>query len=358
MAQRKELTWRQLRVGLLVGIALVVLVVGIFFISGRTHIFESSYTLLTYFPEAEGLHEGAAVQLAGVPVGNVQRIRLSRYTDPGRAVEVVLKISKRFQKEVRANSKASISTFGLLGESFVDVTRGTPPAPVVPPGGELAATQQADIQKIEENANEVLANLNQLGAKLNDVTQQITTGKGTIGKFIYDPVLFNRLNNIVGQMQDLMNKISRGQGTVGELVSSDALARKLNATVDHANQMMDQIQHGNGTLAKFMNDPTAYNNFNQTMAQARDLMAGINDGKGSLGKFIKDPELYDRFNQMASNIDVITGRMAAGKGSLGMLSTNTALYTNLNDSAQSLREFLDVFRKTPKKYLTFHVHIF
>lgn len=358
MPQHSELSWRQLRVGVMVAVAIVVLVVGIFFISGRVGFFQSRYKLQAYFPEVEGLTEGAAVQLAGVPVGNVSWIRLSPYRDPNRAVAVTLKIDRRFAEDIRADSVASISTFGLLGQSFVDITRGSQSQPAVPPDGEVRTLQTADMKQIVQNANDVLQNLTGLSSKLTQVTSQITDGKGTVGKLIYDPSLYNRLDATVAEMQAMMTKVSHGQGTLGQLVNNDTLVNKLNATIDRANDMMNQIQHGNGTVAKLINDPSVYDNLNSTINQTRELLAGINEGHGTLGKLAKDPELYNRLNEITGNVNTITGRIVKGQGSLGLLSTNTTLYNNLSSSSQSLREFLDVFRKNPKKYLTLRLHIF
>lgn len=358
MPQRKELTWSQLRVGLMVAIALIILVVGLFFVSGHVGFFTSQYRIEAYFPEAQGLQAGAAVQLAGVPVGSVSDIRLSPYKDPKRAVQVVMRIGRRFQPDIRTDSVADIETAGLLGEGFVDITRGSAASPPIPPGGEVKTLQQADIKQVVQNANDVLTNLTDLSAKLTGVTNQITTGKGTVGKFIYDPSLYNRMDKTVATLQDMMNQISSGHGTLGELVFTDTLAQKLNTTVDRANSMMDQIQHGNGTVGKLLNNPSVYDNLDRTITEARDLVTNVNQGNGTLGKLAKDPQLYDRLNEMAGNIDTITGRMAKGQGSLGLLSTDTKLYNNLTDSSESLREFLDEFRKSPKKYLTLHMHIF
>lgn len=358
MPVRQELTWRQLRVGLMVGIALIVVIVAIFYISGPVGVLSGRYQLRAFFPETAGLHAGSQVQLSGVPVGTVSAIGLSTSTDPKRAVVVSMKIAQRFQKDIRADSLASIETAGLLGESFVDITRGGADQSVIPEGGEVKTVPPTDIKKVVQNANDVLSNLTALSEKLNQITNQITAGRGTIGKFIYDPVLYNRFDNTVAKLQQIMTGIQQGRGTIGQLIANKDLYDKLNSTVDRANQMMDQIQHGNGTMAKFINDPTLYNNLDKTIQQANNLMTGINQGKGTLGKLAKDPQLYDRLNQTAANVDVITGRMAKGQGSLGMLSTNSKLYNNLTQASESLRAFLSEFRKNPKKYLTLHLHIF
>lgn len=358
MPQRKEMTWGQLRVGLMVGIALVIIVVGIFLISRGVGALGSHYDLKAYFPGAEGLRSGAQVDLAGVPVGNVDRIYLSNSQDPNRAVVVVMKIGKKYQDDIRADSVATVETAGLLGESFVDVTRGRSTQPQLAPGSEVSAKEGPDIKQVVSNANDVLSNLTLLTDKINSITNEITTGKGTIGKFIYDAALFNNFNDSVLQLRSMLTKISHGQGSIGQLIATDTMANKLNATLDRANQMMDQIQNGHGSLAKFINDPSFYNNLNQDLTQARSLMAGIQKGNGTLGKFYSDPQLYNRLNRVAGNVNTITERMVQGKGSLGLLSTNTKLYNNLTESMQSLRDFLVEFRKNPKKYLTVRVKIF
>src|SRR5438067_8188455 len=114
MPQHKQISWAQLRVGLLVIVSLTVFAVSIFFISGQVNPFSSRYTLHTYFASAGGVREGTEVRLAGIPVGNVWRIRMSSSDDPSRAVEIDLRISRQYQNEIREDSVASQETAGLL----------------------------------------------------------------------------------------------------------------------------------------------------------------------------------------------------------------------------------------------------
>src|SRR5713226_5219507 len=100
MPQQKQLAWAQLRVGVMVIVSLTVLAVAIFFISGQVGFWSRRYTLKMYFSDAGGLREGGQVQLAGVAVGSVNRIRLSPFPDPKRAVEVEAKIPKVYQDEI------------------------------------------------------------------------------------------------------------------------------------------------------------------------------------------------------------------------------------------------------------------
>src|SRR5215469_8166836 len=110
MPQRQEIQWAQLRVGIMVTAALIILILAIFFISGQIGFVTRKYTLRAYFPSAEGLRPGSQVELAGIPAGSIKDIRLSEDRDPNRSVEVVLSVQSKFRSEIRADSVANETT--------------------------------------------------------------------------------------------------------------------------------------------------------------------------------------------------------------------------------------------------------
>jgi phospholipid/cholesterol/gamma-HCH transport system substrate-binding protein len=77
----------------------------------------NTYDLLAVFPTVAGLRVGAAVEIAGVPVGRVQDIRLDDY-----AAAVTLRIDT--QVPLQDDAIASIRTRGLIGEKYVRVSPG------------------------------------------------------------------------------------------------------------------------------------------------------------------------------------------------------------------------------------------
>ncbi|HUI40976.1 MAG TPA: MlaD family protein [Terriglobia bacterium] len=358
MPQRKEVRWAELRVGVMVAVGLIVFMVAIFLISGQIGFITSKYTLHVYFATASGLRPGSQVQLTGIPAGTVQAVRISDYHDPQRAVEIVLRVAREYQNEIRADSVANQSTAGLLGEAYLDISRGSPQQPVIPDGGVIKSSQGADIQQIEQNANDVVSNLRVLSASLNDITNQITQGKGSIGKLMYDETFYNQLNATVKSAQTIMASVQKGQGTIGALLVDPTAYNKLIATLDRLNQFVDQAQNGQGTLGRFMSDPAVYNQLKDLTAKVDTLVNNINQGQGTLGRLATDRQLYDRLNATAGHIEVVTARMEQGTGTLGKLSTDPSLYNNLSASSTSLKEFLTEFRKNPRKYLTLHLHIF
>lgn len=105
--------------------------VGLFFIAavaaggylavglGDIKIFQSDrYEILAEFDNISGLKNGASVEIAGVPVGEVTAIELS---DP--AARVHLNIDKRVQ--IRDDDIASIRTKGIIGDRYIKISRGS-----------------------------------------------------------------------------------------------------------------------------------------------------------------------------------------------------------------------------------------
>jgi len=358
MPQRKQLTWTQLRVGVLIISGLVVLAVGIFFISGQVGFLTRHYTLKAYFPGAESLRDGAQVRLAGIVVGNVQNIELSPYTDPNRAIQVNMKVTSKYKDQIRTDSVASIETAGLLGEAYIDITRGGPGGKPIPDGGVVASLEKASMKQIVQNANDVVSNLQVLSSTLNDITKQIQHGQGSIGRLIYEENFYNNLNKTANEAQELMARVEQGHGTLGKLLNDDTFYNRAVSAVNKVNQVLDAVQNGNGSAAKFINDPSVYNNLSQAAQKANTLMTSINSGQGTLGKLIKNPDLYNHVDQTVQHVDVITERIDHGQGTLGKLSTDPAMYNNLLSASQSLKQFLNEFRTDPKRYLTLRLHIF
>jgi phospholipid/cholesterol/gamma-HCH transport system substrate-binding protein len=339
-------------------IGLAIFALGIFFISGQEGFFRRRYKLKAYVTEAAGLRQGAQVSLAGVAVGSVERIEISPYAESARAVEIVMRVARAYQHQIRADSRASIETVGLLGDSYINITRGSPGQEVIADGGVLKTSEEADVKRVVQNANDVFTNLRVLSATLNNISSQVQSGKGSLGKLVYDQTLYNRLNKTTDSFDRMVTRVEQGQGTLGKLMADETLYGTTVATIDRLNKVIDDMQHGPGSLAKFVSDPSVYNNVNHLVTQANSLVDNINQGQGTLGQLAKDPQLYNRLNETFDHLNAVSARMDQGQGTLGKLSTDPMLYNNLSQSSQSLRDFLTEFKKSPKKYLTVRVRVF
>lgn len=97
---------------------------------GQVDLFgRAGYTVYADFPSVGGLKPGASVEIAGVPVGRVESIRLHEYQA---RVTLVIHHDVRLQDD----AIVSIKTKGLIGERFVQIAPGGSDR-LVPPGGRL-----------------------------------------------------------------------------------------------------------------------------------------------------------------------------------------------------------------------------
>src|SRR5579864_1760025 len=278
MAQRKQLTWTELRVGLFVLAGLALLAVAIFYVTGVN--WGAKYSLKTYLPEVSDLQKGAPVSLDGVTVGSVESLKINPHpTDRMHNIEMEMRIDKRYQDLIRTDSQASLVTSGLLGNRYVTVSRGLQGS-VVQNQGTIPGSAGNDMQEIVERGVELEANLGQLTQQVGDIIGAVRKGQGTIGKFIYDPSMYNHMNATVAKAESVISGVQSGQGSIGKLVVSDELYNKVDATMGHAETIFSDIQAQKGTLGKLVYDPVVYDQTKQFLANSNALLAGVREGKG------------------------------------------------------------------------------
>jgi phospholipid/cholesterol/gamma-HCH transport system substrate-binding protein len=355
---QKQLKWSQLKVGITVLVALTTLAVLIFLMSG-TGFLTKKITLKAYADNANGLRIGAPVRLSGVDIGNVSGIRVVPDKDKQQTpVEISMKVSTKYLYGLHKDTQVLLSTAGVLGETYVDLDSSQATKPVVNDGDVLQSRDVPDFSDMVRSGQGTLQNMDALLKRLDRIIAFVESGKGSVGKLIYDPTLYNRLSSTVNEFQDLVNEIGQGKGTIGKLISDDALYNKMNATLDKVTVIVDDLNAGKGTAGKFLKDPTLYNNANQTIANVKQLTEDINAGKGALGKFAKDPEFANRIQNIANKLSAITDRLDAGEGSAGKFLRDPAIYNNTDQLLGETRELIKAIRQNPKKYLTIHLKLF
>jgi len=357
LPSQKQLRWSELKVGITVLIASVVLAVLVFLMTGTTGMFTRKFTLITYFDNAEGLRSGQPVDLQGVPVGNVTGVKVVP-NRPFSPVQVVMKIKTDWQPFVHKDSKATVKTAGILGESFIDIDSRKATKGTVVNGDELQSENAPGLDDVVRSSQGTLQNMNVLIRRLDRIVASVESGKGTLGEVINDPTLINKINAVLNQVQGLLNDVSNGQGTLGQLFKDKTLYRKLDDTIDKLNRIADEAQAGKGNLGKLLKDEELYNNFNQTVTKTNKLLDDVNAGKGALGKLTKDEALASKLQDTINKLSAIADRLDAGEGSAGMLLKNPSLYNNTDQMLIETRSLIKSIRENPKKYLTIHFRVF
>jgi phospholipid/cholesterol/gamma-HCH transport system substrate-binding protein len=356
LPSQKQVKWSQLRVGITIIIASLTLAVLLILMSGTQGFFTSRITLKSYFNNAGGLRVGAPVRLSGVDIGNVSRMAIvDKQLTP---VEVTMKVSTKYGNSLHRDSVTLLRTSGVLGETFVDLDSSLATGSRAQDGDILATREHADIEDVVVSSQSTLQNMDALLKRLDRIVAFVESGKGSIGKLIYDPSLYDRFSATVNDFKGIVDQIAKGQGSLGALVNSNDAYNKFTAVLDRMNAVVDDIQQGKGTAGKFVKDPSLYNNANDTIANLKKLTEDINAGKGTLGKLTKDEELARKLDNTISKLSALTTELEAGQGSVGKLFKDESLYNNANQMLAESRELVKAIRENPKKYLSIKLHVF
>jgi phospholipid/cholesterol/gamma-HCH transport system substrate-binding protein len=359
LPSQKQLQWSQLRVGLTVIFASLTLALLLFLMSGTTGLFSRRITLKAYFDNASGLRVGAPVRLNGVDIGNVVAIRVVPDKDKQLTpVEVTMKVSTKYSFDLRKDSETSLETAGVLGETYLDIDSSKAIGPQAQDGDVLPIHAHPDFNEVVRSSQSTLQNMDALLKRADRILAFAESGKGSLGKLIYDPKLYDQLSQTVTEFNGVVDEIATGKGSLGKLINSNDAYNKFVATLDKINAVVDDLQAGNGTAGKFLKDPSLYNNANDAIANLKKVSEGINAGKGTLGKLTQDEELAKKIDTTVANLTSLTNALQAGQGTAGKLFKDDTLYNNANHMLEETQGLIKAIRENPKKYLSIKLHVF
>ncbi|MBX7218354.1 MAG: MlaD family protein [Blastocatellia bacterium] len=371
---KKQVGLADLRVGLLVVVAMVALVAVILTISGDINPFRNQLIVKTRLASVDGLRSGAEVRLAGVKVGQVRQVKLLTEIPKDQSatstVELELAIDpvidgKPAGERIRKDSKVVLGSVGLLGDKVVDIIPGTLEKGPVANYEYIEGSQETTIRQLISGADDILANFTTLSSTIKEIADKVRSGKGTIGKLVTDEALYANLNKTVEESQKLVRDVREGKGTAGRLISDPQLYNEINSTLQRVEKLVADISDGKGTLGKLATDEQVYTELNnvlgrldRTSAKLETIVDRVDRGEGNLGLLLKEDKLYRDAEQTVANLNKITARLEKGEGSAGRMLKDPELYENLNQAAAQTTKLVADFRQDPKKYLTIKLKLF
>jgi phospholipid/cholesterol/gamma-HCH transport system substrate-binding protein len=379
-SSKKSVTLGQLRVGVFVLVAIVILVFLVLNASGDINPFSKKLHLRARFVDANGLREGSEVRLAGVRVGKIDRIALLAPSDVPNAprVEAVMTIDSTIDgqpanQRIRSDSTAQQASPSLLGnEMLINITPGTAVGSPVADNAILPSSSSNTVNDFATSGTDLAQRLSKLSDEISGIVRDVKDGKGTVGRLFSDEALYNNLNATIRETEDVMTQVRSGNGSAGRFINDPALYNNANDIAVQLRAIAADLRAGKGTAGKLLTDDELYTRINRTadkldrsVDQVNLMITDINAGHGTLGKLIKDEQVYNdaraaiaRFNTTAERIDNLVAAAQRGEGTVGKLLTDDALYTNVNQlSSEGVKMIYD-FRQNPKKYLTIKFELF
>ena len=361
MAQHKQLTWTELRVGLFVLAGAVLLAVVIFYVTGGGGL-GPKYRLRTFLPEVDGLTVGAPVRVDGVEVGNVEKISIA-VPMPGapaskdRNIEIDVRIQKSFQSYIRSDSSAGLITEGLLGNRYVDIDRGYV-GRVLQNDEEIPGREERALKEVVERSADLMDNLSSITEQASAVISDVRKGRGSLGKFMVDETAYNRLNKSLGNLDRFMAGIQAGKGTLGKLATDDEMYNRVNSVAGRVDNVLEAVQNQQGTLGKLVYDTGMHESAKKLLDNSNAFFADVRDGKGTLGKLATDDSLFVQYKQAGENLASATAKLNSNEATIGKFFDDPKFYDNFTGLAGDMRLLVGDFRRNPKKFLQMKFSIF
>lgn len=352
---------KTIRVGLLVSISLLVLMAFLFFIGSEQKIFARKNEYEVRFDSVAGLAQGNPVKISGVTVGVVRDIELPR--DPKqRDVRISLMVDRKFAERIRGDSRARLKKLGLLsGDSYIDITPGSPRLDALEPGSIIPAQRQTNYDQLITSGEDLVDNFVQISYSLKNILSRVDRGEGLIGELTSTPETRQRITDTflttLNKTNAILAHVESGKGVIGKLVYDDQYADQLTTSLAASAQSLQSvtanIQHsldsGNGMLPALLNDPEGkkkiydlVQNLQTTSANLATFSESLQKGDGLVPRLLNDKAYGDQalgeFTGLLGQLNSAVQKLNSGQGTAGKLISDPSLYESVNDILIGINE--------------------
>lgn len=291
-----DLRMREVTVGTIVIVAIVVFIFGTMWLSGRS--VSSSNTVRLQFANVSGLKRASPVRISGVSVGKVERIE---FQDVGK---VLVTASLPPKIKPRVDASATIVSVTLVGDYAVDLDPGRA-AELLQPGRVILGTQDAGLSGramgLTDRADSVL-----IGAQA--IVNQKTA---------------DQLSATMSALQATLKAATRVMEMYGD--PSKGPSAELTRTMASLRSVTERLD---STLA----NPA----LSRTLGRADTLTSNL-------------AAMTKQLTTTGARLDTLLADVSHGRGTIGKFATDSGFYYDMRELSQSMKKVLDELQKHPGK---------
>lgn len=294
---KKNYFTREVKVGIMVVVAIFVLYFGLNFLKG-INIFSSADYYYARYENIGGLVPSSPVYVKGFKIGQVEQVKY----DFTKKESFVIKVSVSKDIKIPKGAKILLYDEGIMGGKAIQFVFD----PIIP-----------------------------------------SQAMYTPGDTIESQVGIGLMAQLSG---DLMPKIE------GISTQADSLLRSVRLLIENKDltKSLSSIEHTTADLAvsssqlkKMMN-----NDFPKILGDVNTVTSDFKQISGNLKK-IDYAATFASVNHTIANLNLITDKINSSDGTLGLLLNNKDLYINLSNTAASSDKLLIDLQKNPKRYVHF-----
>jgi len=229
----------EVMVGMFVIVGFLILTVLVFFVSG-VYLFRPGYKFNVMYEYVSILNKGAPIRMAGVRIGEVDKVDLV-YDEVEGKTHVKVRIFIEKGTAIRENYIFSIRGTHILSEPHIEVTPKPGGAPVIKPGATMMGENPVPVEALIEQAHAITGHLE---AILSSFRTAVTDpeGQDSVKKIVLNLAeLTESMNKVIngneesirkglvdlsstaGSLAVILDHIESGEGTAGQLLMKDEL---------------------------------------------------------------------------------------------------------------------------------------
>lgn len=301
---------RNLTVGIFVLFGLALFTTGLFLIGNRHKAFQRHFTLYTEFADLSGLVKGAKVQVGGMDAGRIEEVNIP--ASPSSKFRVKFRINETFHGLIRKDSLATISTSGIVGDTFLSIGPGSNTSPTAISDSTLGSKEPIELAEVVTQAK----------ATLGDVDLTVRNANGlltSVGGSLNSALVGAR--GTLADVDDVVVGLKRGDGTAGMLLRDSALSDSIRRTATNTEQATSNLRSTAEQANALLKDIGSRNlpqKVDDTMASVRDAASNFDTTSAALKQTVAELTEPDEYGVSAganvrealSNVNIATGNLA------------------------------------------------
>lgn len=229
------------------------------------------------FKNVAGLNLGDEVRYGGLIVGSVTRLSL----DPADATRIEVAFRVRPQTPMRADTYATISQVGLLGQPYLNLEPGLPTSPVLPPRSRVPTRDNLTFQ---DAMSRLAVFLDRADTLLHGVERIAASSP------------WDRIDRTLSRVDALLSNAAEGSGRV----------------IDNLDQATVQLSGMLGRTERLINSlDTAFRDASPGLRQAqREALAAMRDMRALIGDVRDATGDGDRLARIVDNLAAASDDLA------------------------------------------------
>ncbi|MCH8557650.1 MAG: MlaD family protein [Balneolia bacterium] len=271
------------RLGIFIALGLTIFVIVIFFIGKQQNLFNPVFKVTTNFQNVSGLLVGNNVRYSGINVGIVDNIAIINDS----TVQISFFVRRNVQEFIKADSKASIGSEGIIGDRVLVITQGTSGAPTVRDGQHIESKEPIETDEIMQSLQASAYSAEIITNQLSEIVTFVNSGEGMVGRMIFDETIADNIaqtiDNFKKSSEDFDEIVEITQQNVYEFMEKlQETAAKTEIASQELGEIMTKINRGDGTIGALINDTTMATNLSETIINLRSSSAGLDENMEAL----------------------------------------------------------------------------